>query len=551
MHFVIGIQNSRILILPLIKQIPDMRSKSSIYLFYCIRLIALSVIASCDNRTSKDLGKESIIPKPRSITATGSSFNLNAETKIYVVDIEKHGFNGQFLSQQINETVGLDLEVVSDKDKPESGAILLKTINDTELGEEGYQLKIAEDQIVLSGNGTQGVFRGIQTLLQLVSARSQEKIEVATGIITDSPEYGYRGSMLDVARHFFDVKSVKRYIDFLTYYKMNVLHLHLSDDQGWRIEIKSWPKLAEYGGLTEVGGGKGGYFTQADYIGIVKYAADRHIMIIPEIDMPGHTQAALASYPELSCGGQARLTASLEEMSMEYPGLYTGTEVGFSTLCTDQETTYQIVNDVIRELAAITPGPYIHIGGDESHSTEKEDYLSFIERTQKIVKSHGKQVIGWDETAQATLESGTVVQLWNSEDFAKEAVGKGAKLIMSPATKSYIDMKYDSASRIGYNWAAYIEVDDGYNWDPSTIVPGIGRENVIGLEAPLWGETITNMDDIEYLTFPRLPGYAEIGWTPLSLRNWDDYKVRLAAHRESFEAKEIDYYPSERVPWGK
>lgn len=528
-----------------------MQSKLFTSLSYFIGLIALSIIVSCDQRTPMDLTKESIIPKPRSVTATGSSFVLNEKTKIYVSDTETENFNGQFLNQEIGETIGLELELISGENKPESAVIILSTTADnSELGDEGYELNITEDQIALSANGEQGIFRGIQTLLQLLPASAQEKIEIATGTIIDSPEYSYRGSMLDVARHFFDVKTVKRYIDFLTYYKMNVLHLHLTDDQGWRIEIKSWPKLTAYGGLTEVGGGKGGFFTQADYVEIVQYAADRHILIIPEIDMPGHTQAALASYPELSCDGQARLVASSEEMSMEYPGLYTGTEVGFSTLCTDQETTYQVVNDIIRELAAITPGPYIHIGGDESHSTEKEDYISFIERVQEIVKSHGKKVIGWDETAQTTLESGTVVQLWNSEIFAKEAVSKGAKLIMSPATKSYLDMQYDSTSRIGYNWAAYIEVDDGYNWDPSTIVPGIGREDVIGLEAPLWGETITNMDDIEYLTFPRLPGYAEIGWTPLASRQWEEYKQRLAAHGKRFKAMDINFYPSDRVPWG-
>ena len=282
---------------------------------------------------------------------------------------------------------------------------------------------------------------------------------------------------------------------------------------------------------------------------IVKYASDRHILIIPEIDMPGHTQAALAAYPELSCDGQARMVAAVEEMSTEYPGLYTGTEVGFSTLCTGQETTYKIINDVIEELASITPGPYIHIGGDESHSTEKEDYIMFMERAQAMVKAHGKKSIGWDEIAQTDVEDGTIVQFWASEENTRAAIEKGAQLLMSPAKKAYLDMQYDSTTRIGLHWAAYIEVDEGYNWDPATYMSEVPRENIIGIEAPLWTETTEDMDDLEYLAFPRLPGYAEIGWTPNSLRNWEEYKYRLAAHGKRFTAMNIDYYRSDRVPW--
>jgi len=521
------------------------------YFIQLIAVIAIILQSSCETRTPKDLTKENIIPKPVSITATGSSFIVNADTKIYFDESSRElERNGQFLADYLNEAGSLSLGTESVSEAPQAGIYLSASANNDQLGDEGYNLEITEDLITMSANNPQGVFRGLQTIRQLLpAAKGSATLEIATGTISDFPTYSYRGSMLDVARHFFDVSDVKRYIDFLTFYKMNVLHLHLTDDQGWRIEIKSWPKLAEYGGLTEVGGGKGGFFTQDDYIEIVKYAADRHIIIIPEIDMPGHTQAALASYPELTCDGQAHLVASLKEMSSDYPGLYTGTEVGFSTLCTSQEATYKIINDVVRELAAITPGPYIHIGGDESHVTKKEDYIPFIERVQTIVKSHGKNMIGWDETAQSALQPGGVVQLWHNEEFAKEAVSKGAKLIMAPAKKAYLDMSYDSTSRIGYHWAAYIEVDEGYNWDPSTYLSGINKDDIIGLEAPLWGETITNMDDIEYLTFPRLPGYAEIGWTPLENRNWDEYKLRLAAHGKRFEAMDIDYYPSARVPW--
>ena len=358
----------------------------------------------------------------------------------------------------------------------------------------------------------------------------------SAGTITDYPAFSYRGAMLDVSRHFFGVEDVKRLIDFLALYKMNVLHLHLSDDQGWRIEIKSWPDLAIHGGSTQVGGGKGGYYTQEQYSDIVNYAKERYITIVPEIDMPGHTNAALASYAELNCNGKAT-------------ELYTGTEVGFSSFCTSHDITYKFIDDVVRELAAITPGPYIHIGGDESHSTKREDYIPFINKVQDIVLSHGKKVLGWDDIAISSLKPNVIAQHWANVKNAKMAVSQGAKILMSPAIKAYLDMQYDKTTKLGLHWAAYIEVDSAYIWDPATLIPGVGKENVIGIEAALWTETITNMKDMEYMVFPRLPGFAEIGWTPSSERNWNEYKVRLGKQGERFKAMDINFYPSARVPW--
>jgi hexosaminidase len=317
---------------------------------------------------------------------------------------------------------------------------------------------------------------------------------------------------------------------------MNALHLHLSDDQGWRIEIKSWPKLTEIGGSTEVGGGEGGFYTQEQYADIVKYAQDRNIIIIPEIDMPGHTNAALASYAELNCDGKAR-------------ELYTGIEVGFSTLCTSKEITYQFVDDVIREIAEITPGPYFHIGGDESHVTPLEDYIPFVNRVQEIVVKHGKKVIGWDEIANATPVEGATVQFWDNLKNTGMALEKGAKVIISPASKAYLDMQYDSTTHLGLHWAGYIEVDKGYSWNPLELVPGITKEQILGVEAPLWTETVTNISEVEFMVFPRLPGYAEIGWTSPDSRSWEEYKLRLAQHGKRFEAMDINFYRSPMVPW--
>jgi hexosaminidase len=332
------------------------------------------------------------------------------------------------------------------------------------------------------------------------------------------------------------VDVVKQYIDYLTAYKMNVLHLHLSDDQGWRIEIKSWPNLTAHGSKTQVGGGKGGYFTQEEFVELIQYAKERYITIIPEIDMPGHTNAALASYPELN------ETAKAQE-------LYTGTEVGFSTLDTQKEITYQFVDDVIRELSGLISGDYIHIGGDESHVTKKEDYLYFMNRVRAIVKSYGKKSIGWDEIATSTMLPGTIAQYWSSVENAQLAIGQGAKILLSPSSRVYLDMKYDSTTILGLTWAGIIEVDKAYNWELSDLIPDIDDENIVGIEAPLWTETAETLADIQFLVFPRLLGVAEIGWSPASVRNWETYKIRLAKQKGWFEKMNINYYKSPLVPW--
>ena len=287
------------------------------------------------------------------------------------------------LAKIISENAGFDVKVDHLPKENKTNGIHLKFSDGNDLGQEGYKIQIEEGEITVLAETEHGHFNGIQTLRQLIESGSfhEKSVAIASGTITDKPEYSYRGAMLDVARHFFTVKDVKRYIDLIAQYKLNHLHLHLSDDQGWRIEIKSWPKLTTIGGSTEVGGGEGGFYTQEDYKEIVAYAKKKFVTIVPEIDVPGHTNAALASYPELNCNGKS-------------PELYTGIEVGFSTLCTDKEIVYTFLDDVVREISEMTPGPYFHIGGDESHVTELKDYIPFIERTAKIVEKHGKQVIG-------------------------------------------------------------------------------------------------------------------------------------------------------------
>jgi hexosaminidase len=367
---------------------------------------------------------------------------------------------------------------------------------------------------------------------------------VPPGQITDRPRFAWRGAMLDVARHFFTVDEVKQYIDVLALYKMNIFHLHLGDDQGWRIQIDSRPKLTEIGGSTEVGGGPGGFYTKADYADIVRYAADRYVTIVPEIDMPGHTNAAIASYPELRCSRPTPVSAAPARV----PGTYTGTQVGWSTFCPDSENVYQFVDDVVREIAAMTPGPYFHMGGDEVHVLKDPQYIKFVERVQDIVYKYGKTMVGWEEIGKARLRPTSVAQQWKS-DSVPPAVMQGAKLVLSPANKTYLDMKYNRSTELGLDWAALIELRGAYDWEPLTYLKGVREEQILGVEAPLWSETVHNIGTAFYLTVPRLPALAEVGWTAASHRSWDDFRQRIAAHAARWRLLGVNFYPSPQVEW--
>jgi hexosaminidase len=502
-------------------------------------------LASCSSKNETlDLTQNTVIPRPVSVVATHGVFTLQEDTKILLGDAsEELQTTGAYLTSVLRPATGFDFAVEAKGAEMKKGHIFLTLDPAFEPAhEEAYQISIETTGIHMVASQPQGIFRAIQTLRQLLPAAIEhssvqmQKWQVGTGVITDRPEYPFRSAMLDVSRHFFEVSAVKRYIDQLALYKINTLHLHLTDDQGWRIEIKSWPNLTKHGGSTQVGGGKGGFYTQEDYRDLVDYAANRYITIIPEVDMPGHTNAALASYPELNCDGIA-------------PDLYTGIEVGFSTLCTSKEIVYQFVDDVVREIAALTPGPWLHVGGDESLSTELEDYQFFINRTRTIVESHGKKMIGWDEVAHADIDENVLVQFWDKQENALEGIAKGARLIVSPANYTYMDMKYDSTTVLGLKWAGYTEVDEAYSWDPTNLAEGITRAHIFGVEAPLWSETIETSEDLEYLAFPRLPGHAEIGWTAPNSRNWEEYRQRLASHGERMTLMGIHFYQSPLVDW--
>lgn len=504
---------------------------------------------SCERSTDRpeivlpemDLASEPIIPKPGRVVPDQNGFGLDLHSGIFTQEPEGDFAKvGAFLSSKITEKTGLKIPLnPGGSDNIYRGIYLKHT--DTLEG-EAYNLLIKPDSILLVSGSAEGAFRGVQTLRQLIPESANDTLAehlvwpVPGGKISDLPQFAYRGAMLDVARHFFSVEDVKKYMEVLAYYKINILHLHLTDDQGWRIEIKSWPKLTEVGSKTEVGGGPGGYYTQEEYKELVDFAGERFITIVPEVDMPGHTNAASVSYPFLNGNGKT-------------PEIYTGTAVGFSTLDTRKDTVYSFIDDVIREISSLSPGPYFHIGGDESHATQTADYKYFIKRVVPMVRKYGKIPVGWDEVATVQLESDVVAQFWSEEDNALKAVEQGMKILMSPAKKAYLDMKYDTLSRYGLNWAAYIPVDSAYIWSPITYAKGVPTENILGLEAPLWSETISDMAELEYLAFPRLLGYAELGWSKPSNRSWEEYRKRLAGQTPYFRLMDIQFYPSHRVPW--
>ena len=502
------------------------------------------------------LGDHHIIPVPASVVPdSGAPFTLTAATVIVVPSgAGQAGRAGAALATLLRPATGFVIPVVAaDNGAAPRGAIVLRLDSAARFGAEGYDLVVAADSVRITAAAPAGLFYGVQTLRQLFPAgieaeqfaiRAAVPWSVPAGRVVDRPRFAYRGAMLDVARHFFTVDEVKQFIEVLALYKLNTLHLHLTDDQGWRIEIRKWPRLTEVGGRSEVAGRAGGYYTQGDYAEIVRYAAERFVTVVPEIDMPAHTQAAIVAYPELGCGRAIPDTS----LNVPVPGLYAGIQVGFSALCHEKETTYGFVDDVVRELAAMTPGRYLHLGGDEVAVLTHEQYATFVERVQDIVAKYGKTMIGWDEIGRARLSPGTVAQMWRA-DTSMAAARQGAKLILSPATKAYLDMKYTPATELGHRWAAFINLQTSYEWDPVAHFPRVTEAGVLGVEAALWTETVRNLGAAEYLVLPRLPAIAELGWSPATTHDWERFRTRIAAHAPRWRLLGINYYPSPEVLW--
>jgi hexosaminidase len=446
------------------------------------------------------------------------------------------------LAEALRPATGFDLPLVRATRGPSIDLALEPGHTD-----EGYRLEIRKDRVELRATYPAGLFFGVQTLRQLLPPEiesgtvQRQRWIVPGGRINDSPRYAYRGAMLDLARHFHTPAEVRAYIDRISRFKINYLHLHLSDDQGWRVHIDSWPRLTEIGGApgTGVGGDGGGFLTKDDYRELVRYAADRFVTIVPEIDMPGHVNAAQVAYPELTCDGVA-------------PRPRTDMRVGYSSLCVREEITYRFVEDVIRELAEMTPGPYLHIGGDETFATPHGSYLTFQRRVLPLVRKHGKIPYGWHEIGQSPAAGDAVLQFWGRERHnpsVNTAVAAGARLVLSPANRTYLDMKYDMLTPGGLDWAGAIEVRTAYDWDPAHLLADVPATAILGVEAPLWSETLRDAADIEFLAFPRVVAIAELGWSPSASHDWESFRARLGAYGSRWIRQGVGFHRSPQIRW--
>lgn len=419
--------------------------------------------------------------------------------------------------------------------------------HDPALAREAYRLTIADGGITLATSDPAGRFYAAVTLDQLLAAVDGPDLPAL--LIEDSPRFAYRGAMLDLARHFLPVEDVLAYIDDIAALKLNHLHLHLTDDQGWRIQIDSWPELTRSGAATQVGGGGGGFLTRADYRTIQDHAASRFVTVVPEIDLPGHTNAALVAYPDLADDGVVVAP-------------YEGIEVGFSSVAIGNERSYEFVADVLGEVAAMTDGPYLHIGGDECLRTSEEDFLTFIARAAAIAAGTGKTVVGWHEMGRSReLPRGTIGQYWNlttpEADHAEHLISfveQGGTVILSPGDVAYLDHKYHADYDLGLTWAdGPTTLAASYSWEPTAIVPGLPAESILGLEAPIFTETVTSLADLRRLALPRLAAFAEIAWSPRpdddGGRDLEDLARRLPALGRTWAAAGIAFKRVPGVAW--
>jgi hexosaminidase len=384
---------------------------------------------------------------------------------------------------------------------------------------ESYRLSVGPDGVAFSAASDAGRARGLATLRQLGTSAPALVIE-------DEPRFAWRGVMLDVARHFFGVDDVLRLIGLAALYKLNVVHLHLTDDQGWRIEVPGWPRLTSVGASTAVGGGPGGFFSREDLARIVEHASSYAIAIVPEIDVPGHVNAALIAYPEL--------------WGRDAPEPFTTWSSPGRSLDVRSEIALRFIDEVVASL----PGDYVHLGGDEVEGMPHDDYVKFMWDACSAALRHGKRPIVWEEAGVARLPQGTIVQHWSAPEPARAAASQRLPLIMSPAPHTYLDQKYDSSTELGLTWAGTVDVRDAYSWDPSSVISGA---SVLGVEAALWTETVETRDDLDYMVFPRLAAVAEVGWSRELA--WDDFRARLAAHGPLLEGLGVQFHRSSQVDW--
>jgi len=529
-----------------------------------------------------DPAPAAVVPVPAAMAAVpGETFVVGPATRIVVApDAPGTLPVADALASIMRPSTGYPLAVSAAAPRPGDIALLLTDAAD--LGDEGYRLEVSADGVRLEAARPAGLFYGVQTLRQLLPPWIESPSvrpgpwTVAGVRITDSPRYAYRGVMLDIARHFQPPDVVKRLIDQASAYKVNVLHLHVSDDQGFRIAIDGRPELTAIGGQFSINNDPGGFWTQAQYVDVVAYAAAHFMTVIPEVDSPGHTNAIVMSYagpeadpalPDVNCTNRTPPQWNL-----------TGA-VGYSALCPESANTWAIMTDIVEQLSAMTPGPYYHLGGDEvpASTLASSRYVAFVDQEAQLVKAQDKIVMGWAEISQANFDRPgsppAVAQFWNNGnpagsggDTARRAVQKGLKVVMSPANHTYLDMQQFVGSPLGLSWAGRLDVSHFYNWsgtssDPASYIPArttggvtlpaVTDADILGVEAPMWSETLRTLDDIEFQAFPRLPATAEIGWSPNVHpdRNLASFVSRLATHGVRWQLQGQNFYPSPQVPW--
>lgn len=521
-----------------------------------------------------------LIPLPVNMeTPDEDPFTLGSGSRIVANTAEAKN-SANFLADIFRTSTGLELPVVDGSTGDADDIVLLETPGTipnlgAQLQAEAYTLSVdALTGAKVTASTSDGVFNGIQTLRQLFPAFIESKQTViadwsAPAVeISDAPRFDKRGMMLDVARDFKNPDEVKAIIDSLAAYKLSTLHMHLADDQGWRIEITNEGKDADdpidYGQLTAISGktamtknlgfqdelGHTGYYTQAEYRDIVAYAAERHIEIIPEIDVPGHTSALLHAIPELNTDN----TRPLRDENGVVPADGSG-DVGKSSMDVDLPLTWTFLEHVFGQIADMTPGEYIHIGGDETHVTSAANFNRFITRTVPMIHALGKKPIGWNEVAVTGLTPGDGIQYWVGGTGATlDAIkNKGAKLMVSRGSTSYLDMKYNDKTPIGLTWAGRGDFPTYYDWDPAAVVQDKGvnlpDSAILGVEAPQWSETIRGGKQTEFMVFPRVVSFAEIGWTPQAQRNVNDFKVRMSSMGQRMLATETNFYDGNQAKW--
>jgi len=529
---------------------------------------ALSLFASCESPTKQMPYNQGInvIPKPVSLVQNEGNFKLDKNTTFAAPGAEAKTI-AEFFAAKMKSSTGYTL-AVSDKEAS-SNAITLLIDGSLDVNEEGYTLEATNKLVTIKAKTAKGLFYGMQTLMQLLPAEIESAAEVKEiawtlpcVTVKDQPRFAYRGIMLDPCRHFIPVENIKKQLDVLALFKINSFHWHLTEDQGWRIEIKKYPKLTEIGSKRIDGEGTeySGFYTQEQIKEVVAYAAARFINVIPEIELPGHALAAISAYPELSCTGE-QLT----------PRIIWGVEE--DVYCAGKEETFKFLEDVIAEVAPLFPGEYFHIGGDECPKTRwekcplcqkrmRENKLKdehqlqsyFVQRMEKVLEKYGKKMIGWDEILEGGLAPSATVMSWRGEEGGIAAASMDHDVIMTPAGNGmYLD-HYQGDSKIepvSIGGLTLLEKVYNYNPVPDTLV-GLGKSNFIkGVQSNIWSEYMYNTDIMEYRIYPRILALAEIAWTPLEGKDYKDFERRIDNALVRLDGHGINYHiPQPEQPGG-